>query len=60
MLELDQYPSLGAALRAAIDRWPNEVCLIESDRDKEKLRLTYSDFKELAMPLARAEPRRLA
>jgi len=54
MLDLDQYTSLGAALRAALDRWPNEVCLIESDRDREKLRLTYSDFKELARPLARA------
>ena len=54
MLDLDQYSSLGAALRAALDHWPNEVCLIESDRDKEKLRLTFSDFKELAMPLARA------
>ena len=53
MLELDQYSSLGAALRAALDRWPNEVCLIESDRDKEKLQLTYADFKEMAMPLAR-------
>jgi long-chain acyl-CoA synthetase len=54
MLELDQYSSLGAALRAALDRWPNEVCLIEADRDKEKLQLTYADFKEMAMPLARA------
>src|SRR5581483_3704171 len=31
-----------------------ETCLIEADRDREKMRLTYSDFKELAMPLARA------
>src|SRR6478672_6534435 len=54
MLNLDKYNSLGAALREALDRWPNETCLIESDRDKEKTRLTYSDFKELAMPLARA------
>ena len=54
MLNLDQYNSLGAALREALDRWPNETCLIESDRDKEKTRLTYSDFKETAMPLARA------
>jgi long-chain acyl-CoA synthetase len=54
MLDLDQYSCLGAALRAALDRWPNETCLIESDRDKEKLRLTYSDFKEMALPLARA------
>jgi long-chain acyl-CoA synthetase len=54
MLNLDKYNSLGAALREALDRWPNETCLIESDRDKEKTRLTYSDFKEMAMPLARA------
>jgi len=54
MLNLDQYNCLGAALREALDRWPNETCLIESDRDKEKTRLTYSDFKEMAMPLARS------
>jgi len=54
MLNLDQYNNLGAALREALDRWPNETCLIESDRDKEKTRLTYSDFKEMAMPMARA------
>lgn len=54
MLDLDQYASLGAALRDALDRWPNETCLIESDRNKEKTRLTYSDFKELALPLARS------
>ncbi len=54
MLNLDQYTCLGAALREALDRWPNETCLIEADRDKEKTRLTYSDFKEMAMPLARA------
>ncbi len=54
MLNLDQYTCLGAALRESLDRYPNETCLIESDRDKEKTRLTYSDFKEMAMPLARA------
>lgn len=54
MLNLDQYSCLGAALREALDRFPNETCLIESDRDKEKTRLTYSDFKDMAMPLARA------
>jgi len=54
MLDLNQYSSLGAALRDALDRWPNEICLIESDRDKERTRLTYSDFKEMALPLARA------
>ena len=54
MLDLTKYSSLGAALREALERWPNETCLIESDRDREKLRLTYSDFKDMAMPLARA------
>lgn len=54
MLDLDQHQSLGSALHEALDRWPNETCLIESDRDKERTRLTYSDFKQLALPLARA------
>ena len=54
MLDLHQYQSLGAALRDALDRWPNETCLIEADRDREKTRFTYSDFKEMALPLARA------
>src|SRR5881628_3263099 len=54
MLNLDQYSSLGAALRDALDRWANETCLTEADRDREKTRLTYSDFKDLALPLARA------
>jgi len=54
MLDLRQHDSLAAALTAALDRWPNETCLIEADRDREKLRLTYSDFKETARPLSRA------
>ena len=54
MLDLRQYQSLGAALRDALDRWPDETCLIEADRDREKTRLTYSDFKDMALPLARA------
>jgi long-chain acyl-CoA synthetase len=54
MLDLRQYASLGAALKDALDRWPNETCLIEADRDREKVRLTYSDFKEMARPLCRA------
>ncbi len=54
MLDLCQYASLGAALRDALERWPNETCLIEADRDREKVRLTYSDFKEMAQPLCRA------
>jgi long-chain acyl-CoA synthetase len=54
MLDLQQYTCLGAALRDALNRFANEVCLIEAERDREKVRLTYSDFKELALPLARA------
>jgi len=54
MLDLRQYASLGAALQDALERWPNETCLIEADRDREKVRLTYSDFKEMAQPLCRA------
>ncbi len=54
MLNLDQYSCLGAVLRDALERWPNETCLIEADREREKTRLTYSDFKDVALPLARA------
>ena len=54
MLDLRQYNSLGEALRAALDRWPDEICLIEADRDRENARLTYRQFKEQALPLAGA------
>ena len=54
MLDLRQYNCLGEALRAALDRWPDEICLIEADRDRENARLTYRQFKEAALPLARA------
>src|SRR5712692_2472508 len=54
MLDLQKYTCLGAALRDALNRFANEVCLIEAERDREKVRLTYSDFKEIALPLTRA------
>jgi len=54
MLDLRQYNSLGEALRAALERWPEEVCLIEADRERENARLTYRQFKQAALPLARA------
>ena len=54
MLDLSKYQSLGAALRDALDRFAGEVCLIEADREREKERLTFHDFKERAHPLARA------
>jgi long-chain acyl-CoA synthetase len=54
MLDLQKYNCLGEALRDALDRWPDEICLIEADRDREKVRLTYRQFKEVAHALARA------
>jgi len=54
MLNLANYPSIGAALKDALDQFASEVCLIESDRDREKERLTYRDFQQRAHPLARA------
>ena len=54
MLDLQQFNCLGEALSAAVERWPDQVCLIEVDRDREKARLTYREFKEAASPLARA------
>lgn len=54
MLDLTQYESLGAALTAALKRWPTEICLIEADRERERSRLTYRQFGEAARPLAAA------
>ncbi len=54
MLDLREYQSLGEALRAGLERWPDEVCLIEADRERENARLTYSQFKQAALPLAGA------
>jgi len=54
MLDLSKYQSIGAALKDALDQFANEVCLIEADREREKERLTYRDFKDCARPLAKA------
>jgi len=53
MLDLNNFSSIGEALREALETYAPEVCLIESDRNEEKLRLTYRDFKAQALPLAR-------
>ena len=53
MLDLSRYSCLDAALRDALERWPDETCLIEADRDRENCRLTYRQFKDAALPLAR-------
>jgi long-chain acyl-CoA synthetase len=54
MLDLSKYQCIGEALRDALDQFANEVCLIEADREREKERLTYREFKERALPLAKA------
>src|SRR5205823_1555989 len=54
MLDLSQYQSIGEALRDALDQYSNQVCLIEADREREKERLTYRDFKERAHSLSKA------
>ena len=54
MLDLSKYQSIGAALRDALDRFAKEICLIEADRDRENHRLTYAEFKQRALPLAKA------
>jgi long-chain acyl-CoA synthetase len=54
MLDLSKYQSIGAALKDALEEFSNEVCLLEADREREKERLTYRDFKARAHPLAKA------
>jgi long-chain acyl-CoA synthetase len=53
MLDLSKYSSIGEAVRDALETWPREVCLYESDRGEEKERITYQEFKERALPLAK-------
>jgi len=53
MLDLSSFSSIGEALREALETYAPEVCLIESERNEEKLRLTYSDFKARTLPLAK-------
>ncbi|HWP83879.1 MAG TPA: AMP-binding protein [Terriglobia bacterium] len=54
MLDLHSYPSLGAALGAALERWAEETCLIEADRERENCRYTYRQFQQRALLLAAA------
>src|SRR5262250_2584783 len=54
MLDLTKYDSIGAALKDALERFADETCLIEADRDREKERLSYRDFKQRALPLSKA------
>jgi len=54
MLDLSKYQSIGAALKDALEEFSSEVCLIESNREREKERLTYQEFKQRAHPLVKA------
>ena len=54
MLDLSKFQSIGAALKEALEVFSSEVCLIESDRERQNERLTYQNFKDRAHPLAKA------
>jgi long-chain acyl-CoA synthetase len=54
MLDLSKYSSIGAALKDALEVFAKEICLIEADRERENHRLTYREFRDRAMPVARA------
>ncbi|MGH9751888.1 MAG: AMP-binding protein [Blastocatellia bacterium] len=50
---MSRHQSLGSALREAVDKFAGEICLIEADRERENHQLTYREFKEAAMPMAK-------
>jgi long-chain acyl-CoA synthetase len=54
MLDLSKYQSIGGALKDAMEVFADETCLIEADRERENLRLTYREFRDRAMPVAKA------
>jgi long-chain acyl-CoA synthetase len=54
MLDLSRYQSIGAALKDAMDAFGDEACLIEADRERQKERLTYREFKASGNALTKA------
>ncbi|MDP9146071.1 MAG: acyl--CoA ligase, partial [Acidobacteriota bacterium] len=54
MLDLSKCQSIGAALKDALEAFAGEVCLIEADRDRENHRLTYREFRDRSLPIAKA------
>src|SRR6202048_3877257 len=54
MLDLSKYQSIGVELKDAAEVFANEICLIEADRERENHRLTYREFRDRAMPVAKA------
>jgi long-chain acyl-CoA synthetase len=54
MLDLSKYQSIGGSLKDAVEVFADEICLIEADRERENLRLTYREFRDRTMPVAKA------
>jgi long-chain acyl-CoA synthetase len=54
MLDLSKYQSIGGSLKDAVEVFANKTCLIEADRERENHRLTYREFRDRAMPVAKA------
>jgi long-chain acyl-CoA synthetase len=54
MLDLSKYQSIGGSLKDAVEVFANETCLIEADRERQNLRLTYREFRNRTMPVAKA------
>lgn len=53
MIPPERYDSLGELLRDAFVQYKSETALIELDRKKEKVRLTYLEAKRIAERLAK-------
>ena len=54
MLDLSKYQSIGGALKDAVEVFADKICLIEADRERENHRLTYREFRDRAIPVAKA------
>ncbi|NOX58896.1 MAG: AMP-binding protein [Planctomycetes bacterium] len=52
MINLDQCQSLADALRAATDAYPDQICLIEANRDRENARISYREYAAQVEKLA--------
>lgn len=53
MIDLSKHQSLSSALGEAVDKFADEICLIEADRERENHQLSYREFNDAAMPLAK-------
>jgi long-chain acyl-CoA synthetase len=45
MIDATRYTSLGELLEDALHTWPADLAVIEADRDREAVRLTYAGFR---------------